>query len=345
MKATDKQEDSAKSPGVVLWIFHFIGILGLFVFTAGGLFYMFNGNLIVAGLGALLSAAVSWLLAYQAFQQKVKPIVGNAATRAKLKQASKIIIAFYAILALSLYVLNFHAIELESSQKDAIKTQALDKLTQLKNMQKSYKSSIRSKVSSFKTSLATSLNNMMVANDADKEGYANQIDSLLGKGMIDFKDYLRNPEDEKAQQELKKAIETAKLMEEKKLSNKYTLKGQDNYLKEYYVTFENVFENWNRQSLSFYYNDIDVRYDAYLKAAKSKMPDFEYQDLKSQDINISSPLYSIKNAGLGSFMINTVVIILTHALVLIIYILAKAPESSGPVTKRNSKHIIDDYKS
>ena len=292
-------------------IFHLLGLIFLALFSFTGLIYILNGNIGLSSFIAILSVVIAMIIVHYLRVWKAKELKGNRELSSKVPEL--VLGGFYLILAISLFVINYHYLNIDFYNKNEIKKSALEKITNLENLKKEYGKAIDQKVNTLGNEVERASTNYKSAPAAAKPVYKGQLESILGSGTIDF--LPNNPN-------FDSQVESARLRKENVLRTRYNLDSLDNASVTYLETVKPVFTDWKYLKVSYYYEDIDNFYNLYNNSAKAQMPDFSYSNPIISPYKVNDPVYSLKTSPVSEILLLSLLLIVLHLCILAPYFAA-----------------------
>ena len=292
-------------------IFSLIGNLFTAVIVFVGLIYILNGNLWLSGFICLALMIINYVL-----PERLSFFKSRKTKRPERWQEITILV-FYTMIAVSVFVVASHFINIDLFKKDAIKNNGEEKLQMIEQLKTDYTDAIEHKKNQLNTSASQLFSDYQL--EATKIDSLNKLLSTPGKTSY-------------SQADLDAAISSKKNIMGVSLDLDTLLRN--NNFEDRMAKAKDVFENWRFLKLNYSFNDVDAMYNQYLTAAKTIMPDFNHNISIAENINLTDPINTLSNGGAILLLLSIGIMGILNLCILAPYISAKRYESGlQPVAK------------
>lgn len=263
-----------------------LGLVFYLLFLVAGCLYWMKGNFILLGIIVLVCFGLSFLASDFLEKAKVKndSLKGGEITWR---------IIFTITLIFSFFVIN-HGIQIEFFEKDTIRKAARDKIQSVDNLIMDYNAEVTDRIDQLATSVEKDID-LFILSKGKNQDFAQNIESQVGEGAIDFDQFPKNISDKKLQTQAADAIQ----LTQDRMQQEFDLGEVVNQWENYRDQVQVIFNNWQRLQLGFYYYDIDNQYIQVYNATQTAMNNFDYAGVipNTAEIHLDNPFYSLSNNG------------------------------------------------
>lgn len=303
--------ENNSNPSPIPTVFHAIGLVLILVASFFGCMYLFNGNIILAGVQSIMGILVAALVVGLLVAQKRKD------RKAGFPLAEVALLIVYGGLAFAGFFVISHLMNIEYHQRNALENAADNMVRESKKVLRIYEDEVDDAASSIDTEgknlIQTYNNATTAASNAKKEAAFNTFKAEFSKYGIKLAD--KGSPSENARAADNKLEATLNAAKDAAVNNDHMENAQAR-LQEIKREGERISPNWDRFNLSAAFSAIPPKQEALLEDLKKSFqeanfqtpngtPSFDYADLEISRENViaspkelkakyqSSPLFAI----------------------------------------------------
>ena len=294
-------------------VFSIIGNLFTAVVVFIGLIYTLNGNIWLSGFICLVLMILNYV-----FPERLAFFKSRKIKNPQNWQEYTILF-FYVLIALGVFLIGTHFINIDIFNKDNVKKSGEDKILRIEQLKTDYTNEIDHK----KSILDTKANNFyqdyvsaqLISDSFKMHKNIDSLNALLstpGKTSYNSVDLIN------AITSKKQIIEASLNLDQFQTDNNFTNRIQES---------KDVIENWKFLKLNYSYKELDSLNTILYNEAKTKIPEFEPSATEVNEFNLSNPIKSLTNGNSSAVLLSALILIVLNLCILAPYINTKRYQS------------------
>ncbi len=278
-------------------------------FSFAALVHTFNGDVWMSAFITLLIVVLLYILPLRLAYFKSKKVRKQVGRAHEDKWQEKAILGVYAIMAVPLFILVCHFINVEFHSKNRFKHDGLEGWNEVRRLETDYAGAISQKINILDANARSAYSQYQSASGATRKSALNTLNGFLGTSATEMSgDDFNNALSTK-----KNALQASHSLETFKAQKQVDAKVQE---------AEAAIKNWNLMKVGYYFDESDKVFNAMLSETKAKLPGFDYKRESSPDKALNSPLGSLMNGGTKVMVLSLLIAVLTNLCVLAPYLSA-----------------------
>jgi hypothetical protein len=302
------EKEKKKSP--VSDALHIAGIVFSAVFSFIALVHTFNGNVWLSAFITLVVVVLLYFLPERLAHFKSLRVRRQVGRAKEDKWQEKALLAMYAAVALPLFVLLNHFVNVEFYSKNRIKLEGIESWNEVRRMEGAYQSALSQMLDVMEVKAKSAFSQYMSGTGPSRQAALDSLNVILGTSAS----VMSEADFETAVETKKNASRLSYSLDKFKTDRKFDTKVKE---------AEAAIKNWDILKVGYHLNESDVVFEEFLKEAKIKMPGFDYARTSGAGREIGKPMQSLLKGSLMAILISLIVAVLVNLFLLAPYISAK----------------------